>query len=100
VQIETLTPQLRSAYGFVPTQGAVVIDVQAGSPADTAGLEEGDVITSLGGKAITSADQLGTAIQADKPGQTVTVGFYRGQAQLTVTATLGSEADESAASGT
>jgi S1-C subfamily serine protease len=99
VEIETLTSQLRSAYGFVPAQGAVVLEVESGSPADVAGLEEGDVITSLDGKAITSADQLGTAIQADKPGQTVTIGFYRGQAQLTVRATLSSTADESSAAG-
>ncbi len=89
VQIETLTSQLRSAYSFVPTQGAVVLEVVPGSPADAAGLQEGDVITSLSGKAITSADQLGTAIQADKAGQTVNIGLYRGQTQMTVTATLG-----------
>jgi S1-C subfamily serine protease len=89
VQIETLTSQLRSAYNFAPSQGAVVIAVVPGSPADTAGLQQGDVITSLSGKPITSADQLGTAIQSDKPGQTVKIGLYRGQTQMTVTATLG-----------
>ncbi len=71
VSLETLTPQLRSEYNFVPTQGAVVLQVQSGSPADTAGLQQGDVITSFQGKPVTSADQLATAIQADKPGQTV-----------------------------
>ena len=99
VEIETLTSQLRSAYGFAPSQGAVVLEVESGSPADAAGLEEGDVITSLDGKAITSADQLGTAIQADKPGQSVTIGFYRGQAQLMVRATLASTADQSSGAG-
>jgi S1-C subfamily serine protease len=89
VQIETLTSQLRSAYNFVPSQGAVVLAVETGSPADAAGLHQGDVITSLSGKPITSADQLGTAIQADKPGQTVKIGLYRGPTQMTVTATLG-----------
>ena len=33
VQIETLTSQLRSAYNFVPSQGAVVLAVESGSPA-------------------------------------------------------------------
>ena len=47
------------------------------------------MITSFDGKAITSADQLSTAIQADKPGQTVKIGLYRGQTQMTVTANLG-----------
>ena len=88
VSLETLTPQLRSEYNFVPTQGAVVLQVQSGSPADTAGLQQGDVITSFQGKPVTSADQLATAIQADKPGQTVKIGLYRGQEQITVSATL------------
>ena len=34
VEIETLTSQVRSAYNFVPTQGAVVLQVTSGSPAD------------------------------------------------------------------
>jgi putative serine protease PepD len=95
VQIETLTSQLRSAYNFVPTQGAVVLGVASGSPADVAGLQEGDVIISLDGRTITSADQLGTAIQADKPGQSVKIVLYRGQAQMTVTAVVGSSAQQS-----
>ena len=47
------------------------------------------MITSFAGKAITSADQLATAIQGDKPGQRVKIGLYRGSTQMTVTATLG-----------
>ncbi len=90
VQIETLTQQLRTAYDFVPTQGAVVTEVEPGSPADSAGLQEGDVITTFDGKAVTSADQLATAIQAEAPGRKVTIGLYREQTQVTTTATLGS----------
>jgi S1-C subfamily serine protease len=89
VRIETLTAQLRSAYNFVPTQGAVVLSVAGGSPAASAGIRQGDVITSFGGKAVTSADQLATAIQFTAPGRKVSIGLYRQQAQMTVTATLG-----------
>ncbi len=90
LSVETLTPQVRSAYNFVPTQGAVVLQVQSGTPANVAGLQQGDVIVSFGGTPITSADQLTTAIQAGHPGQTVTIRFYRGQTEMTVSATLGS----------
>ncbi len=99
VEIETLTSQVRSAYNFVPTQGAVVLQVTSGSPADIAGLRQGDVIVSLDGKAITSADQLGTAIQSDKPGQQVTIGLYRGRTRKKVVATLGSSSSEQQTSG-
>ena len=94
VSLETLTSQIRSEYNFVPSQGAVVLQVQAGSPAAAAGLQQGDVITSYQNKAVTSADQLATAIQADKPGQKVTIGLYRGPEQKTVTATLGSSSTQ------
>lgn len=91
VSLETLTPDLKAQYSFTPNSGAVVLQVVSGSPANTAGLEEGDVITSFDGKAITSADQLATAIQGKKPGDSVTIGFYRGDSQMSVSATLGSE---------
>jgi S1-C subfamily serine protease len=39
---------------------------------------------------VTSADQLAQAVQSDKPGQSVRIGLYRGQAQMMVTATLAS----------
>lgn len=90
VSLETLTSQLRSAYNFVPTQGAVVLQVVTGSPADVAGLQQGDVIVSFDNKPVTSAEQLAAVIQRDHPGQSVTIGIYRGQARLTVTATLAS----------
>jgi S1-C subfamily serine protease len=90
VSLETLTPQLRSQYNFVPNQGAVVLQVVTGSPADVAGLQQADVITSFNGQAVTSADQLGQAVRSGKPGQSVRIGFYRGEAQMMVTATLSS----------
>jgi S1-C subfamily serine protease len=99
VSIETLTAQLRSAYNFVPTQGAIVTQVQSGSPADVAGLQQGDIITTFAGKAVTGADQLQQTIQGDHPGQSVKIGVYRGQAQLTVTATLSSSNGASATAG-
>ncbi len=99
VNIETLTPDLRSQYNFVPQQGAIVISVSAGSPAAGAGLQQGDVIVSFDGTAITGADQLATLIQADKPGQKATIGIYRGANQQTLTATLGSDTTSGAPSG-
>src|ERR1039458_770691 len=99
VDVETLTAQLRSAYNFVPTQGAIVTQVQPGSPANVAGLQQGDIITTFAGKAVTGADQLQRTIQGDHPGQSVKIGVYRGQAQLTVTATLSSSNGASATAG-
>ena len=69
VDITTLTPALRQQYGFTPTSGAVVLSVVSGSPADKAGLVQGDVIVNIDGTAITSSDDLQKIMQSTKPGR-------------------------------
>ena len=92
VDITTMTPALRQQYGFTPTQGAVILSVVPGSPAAKAGLVQGDVIVSIDGKPITSAEDLQKAVQAAKPGQTITIVYYVGNSKRTTNATLGNQA--------
>ena len=68
--------------------GALVSTVTADSSAAKAGLLQGDVITSVNGKAINDSDDLVGAIQAASVGDRVTIQFTRNGAQKTVTATL------------
>jgi S1-C subfamily serine protease len=71
---------------------AVITAVVPGGPADRAGLEEGDAITSVAGRAISSPDALTKLILSKKPGQKVKVVYadqYYGTGQTT-TVTLGS----------
>ena len=88
VDIETLTPELRSQYNFTPTSGAAILETVPGGPADNAGLREGDIIVQIGSKKITSSADLQAAVQADTAGQTITITFYRGTAKHTVSLTL------------
>ena len=99
VDITTLTPALRQQYGFTPTSGAVVLSVVSGSPAAKAGLVQGDVIVDIDGTAINSADDLQKVIQKSKPGQAVTITYYVGDSKRTTTATLGSQQQAQAQSG-
>jgi putative serine protease PepD len=62
--------------------------VRSGWPAAKAGLQSGDVITSFGGKKIASVDALRFAVDAKKPGDTVTVTFLRNGKSRTVNVTL------------
>jgi putative serine protease PepD len=94
VTITTLTSQLRQEYGFTPTSGAVVLSVLPGSPADTAGLSEGDVIVAVNSTQITSAESLQTAIQKHKAGTRVQITYYLGALKKTTTATLESQSQE------
>jgi S1-C subfamily serine protease len=58
---------------FTPATGAEVAGVASGSPAQAAGLGQGDVITSVAGQAVTSPTSLSTIIAAHKPGDSVQV---------------------------
>ena len=81
VDITSLTPALRQQYGFTPTSGAVILSVVSGSPANKAGLVEGDVIVNIDGTAITSSDDLQKVVQADKAGQYDHHHLLRGRQQ-------------------
>jgi putative serine protease PepD len=69
---------------------ARVVTVRTGTPAAKAGLQAGDVIVSLGGTKVSSADELRAAINARKPGDRVGVTFVRNGKRHTVSLTLAS----------
>jgi putative serine protease PepD len=69
--------------------GVEVTEVRSGSPAEQAGLAVGDAVTSLDGRAITTAQELQSAVDARRPGDEVTVGYVRNGTNRTVTVTLG-----------
>ena len=70
--------------------GARIESVSSGSPAARAGLRGGDVVTAAGGSNVASADDLVSAIESRRPGDTVTLTVRRGSGTQTVTVTLGS----------
>jgi putative serine protease PepD len=69
--------------------GAQIERVVPGSPAASAGLKAGDVITAIGGKAITSSDDLTAAVSAHAPSDKVTVTITRSGSSKTIDVTLG-----------
>jgi serine protease Do len=88
VEVTDETPQQQQAYGLVPSSGALVVNVVGGSPAEAAGIQQGDVIISFNGRSVNSAQDLTNAVQAAASGKKVQVTLYRGQQKLNVTATL------------
>ena len=68
--------------------GALVSSVTANSAAAKAGLQQGDVIKSVNGKAINDSDDLVGVVQAASVGDKVTIVFTRDGEQKTVSATL------------
>ncbi len=66
--------------------GALICGVVPGTPANTAGLVEGDVITSVNGQTVTSANALTGLLGGDHPGDRVTIGYVNQNSQQRSTA--------------
>jgi putative serine protease PepD len=71
--------------------GVGVSQVSSGSAADSAGLKAGDVITTVDGTTVASADKLRAIIAGHKPGDRITLTVLRGGSTKSLTATLGSK---------
>jgi len=69
--------------------GAQIERVVSGSPADTAGLQAGDVVTAINGTAITDASDLTAGIGAYAPGDKVTLKVTRNGSTKSIVVTLG-----------
>ena len=67
--------------------------VNAGSPAEEAGLREGDIVTAVDDTQITSADGLIIAAREHSIGDTVTLTVVRDDETIEVDVTLGSDAE-------
>ena len=82
------TAQRLEEYGY--PAGAVVKNVVEGGPADTAGIKNGDIITEFGGTAVSDYNGLNSLIAECKPGDTVSVKYYRAGKSYTTAITVGS----------
>ena len=74
---DDITKEVAESIGLGKAAGAVVRNVTAGSPAEKAGVEGGDVITKVDGKPVEKALDLRRMIAAVKPGSKVTLTVFR-----------------------
>ena len=89
VTVTNVNPTVAAQYHLSVNSGALVSDVSSSSPAASAGMRPGDVITQVGDTTIHSISDLSTTMLRHKPGDTVSVKVYRGSQQLTLNVTLG-----------
>jgi serine protease Do len=70
--------RLRRTVGLPEREGLLVRDVQAGSPAELAGVQAGDLIVAVGGAPVRGFDDLFGGLDAAGPGDIVRLGLVRG----------------------
>ena len=89
VQTEDVTKENFAKYGLRDVRGVAVEKVMEGSPAQAAGLQNGDVIIRFNGEEITSVRKLTRLIGEMAPDHQARITVLRGGSERDVTATLG-----------
>lgn len=89
VSIQTISDDMAEAMGMDKPHGALVADVNDGSPAAKGGLHQGDVIVSVDGDEVKTMHDLPRMIAAHKPDSTVKIKVIRGDDQKTLSVKLG-----------
>jgi 2-alkenal reductase len=84
----TVTPELAAAYNLPAENGVLVTQVDPSGPAGQAGLQQGDILTSLDGQTIDSDAPFINLLFHHQPGEAVTLNVVRGSQNLQVSVTL------------
>ncbi len=77
VSVQPITADLASSLGLSDVRGALINQVEPGSPAERAGLRQGDVITEVQGRRVADGNELRNAISNTAPGTGVAIKIVR-----------------------
>ena len=100
VTIENVTTGVAQALGLDELAGALVTQVEEGSPADAAGIEADDLIVSVDDKPVEDAGDLRNRIGLTRVGETVRIGIVRDGERIEKKAVIGQLRSSSVAGGT
>ncbi len=79
VWAQTVNSLLATAMNLSVDSGALIVEIVADSPADTAGLVEDDIIINFGGQEVNDIADLIRAIRASEIGEEIEIVFVRGE---------------------
>ena len=96
VSVQEVNQVLADSFKLDKPEGALVSGVEKGGPADTAGLQAGDVIRKVDGRAVISSGDLPAAIGVAAPGDKVRLEIWRQGSAKEIEARLGNANDKSA----
>lgn len=90
VTIDNLSARLARHFGYSGSDGAVVTEVEEGSPAMKAGLKPGDIILAAGGRPVNDSLMLRNLVARLKPGSPLPMEIVRKGGKMKVNAEIGS----------
>jgi len=93
VGIQDLTPELAEYYGIKEKEGVLVTQTYEGDPADKAGIKEGDVITAVEGKHISSSRELSRTVAEAGVGNKLSLTLLREGREKNVSVKLAKRPD-------
>jgi len=99
VMVQSMTKELAASFGLEDARGALVTEVTAGSPADRAGIQRGDVILSVNGKPLDEMNDLPRQVAALPVGEQARVTIYRDGKERQLKVKIGRLSDEEQATG-
>ncbi|MFZ0321985.1 MAG: Do family serine endopeptidase [Candidatus Sulfotelmatobacter sp.] len=88
IGISDVTPENAKFFHVTNNEGAVISQVESGSPAEKAGLKVGDVITELDGQKVSDASQLQIEVGQKQPGSSIKLEALRDGKSISVPVTL------------
>lgn len=77
VQIQPVNKDIADSLGLSEASGALVVEPQAGSPGEKAGIKKGDVVTALNGEPIKDPRDLARKVAALRPGSSADLTLWR-----------------------
>ena len=92
VMIQDLTPDLAEALGLDIEHGALVSRVESGSPAETAGVQAGDVIVAVDGSKVEGSRDLRNSIGLVRVGEEIELDVRRERRRVRLDVRVGGEA--------
>jgi serine protease Do len=94
VQVQNVTPELAKSFGMAEPKGALVAEVNEGSPAEKAGIQRGDIIVEFNGHPIHEMNELPRMVADTAPGTKTSLKVLREGKEKTFNLTISELTEE------
>ena len=98
-EMQNMDPELAAAFGLKTAQGAVLVNIVPGSPAEKAGLKPGEVVTAANGKPVRDASDLRNRVGLLRVGDTMKLDVLRDGRRLTLSSVIAGRTASKSAGG-